>query len=149
MPADRRLLCALMRCPLSFFEVAAMPLALLVEDNLMNRKLFRDILETQFEVLEAESAETALDLLEHHHPDLILLDIQLPGMDGLSFLRLVKKHPPWADIPVVALSAHALKEDIRQALDTGCTEYVTKPLTEDPLCFAERMARLALAAVCT
>jgi len=124
-----------------------MPLALLVEDNLLNRKLFRDILEMQFTVLEAETAEQALELLERHRPDLILLDIQLPGMDGLSFLRLLKKDPERADIPVVALSAHALREDIEQALASGCTEYVTKPLVEDPIAFAERMARLAAAAV--
>jgi len=125
-----------------------MPLALLVEDNLMNRKLFRDIMETQFEVLEAESAEQALEVLDHHRPDLVLLDIQLPGMDGLALLRLLKKDRARADIPVVALSAHALQEDIRQALDSGCLEYVTKPLVEDPLAFAERMARLASPAVC-
>ncbi len=126
-----------------------MPLVLMVEDNFMNRKLFRDIMEMQFEVLEAETAEIALALLEHHKPDLILLDIQLPGMDGLSFLRLIKKDPARADIPVVALSAHALQEDIRQALACGCKEYVTKPLTEDPIAFAERMARLATAGVCS
>lgn len=125
-----------------------MPLALLVEDNLMNRKLFRDIMEMQFEVLEAESAELALELLEQQRPDLILLDIQLPGMDGLSFLRLIKKNRALADIPVVALSAHALQEDIRQAMASGCKEYVTKPLVEDPIAFAERMARLATSAVC-
>jgi len=123
-----------------------MPSALLVEDNLMNRKLFRDIMETQFEVLEAESAEQALEVLEGHKPDLILLDIQLPGMDGLSLLRLLKKDPARSDIPVVALSAHALQGDIRQALDSGCLEYVTKPLVEDPLAFAERMARLVSSA---
>jgi two-component system cell cycle response regulator DivK len=125
-----------------------MPRALLVEDNAMNRKLFRDIMEKQFEVLEAETAEAALELLEHHRPDLILLDIQLPGMDGLTFLRLIKRDPARADIPVVALSAHALQEDIRQALASGCTEYVTKPLVEDPIAFAERLARLATTAVC-
>jgi two-component system cell cycle response regulator DivK len=126
-----------------------MPLVLLVEDNPMNRKLFRDIMEMRFDVLEAETAEIALELLERHKPDLILLDIQLPGMDGLSFLRLIKKDPARADIPVVALSAHALQEDIRQALACGCREYVTKPLVEDPIAFAERMARVATDQVCT
>ena len=65
------------------------------------------------------------------------------------FLRLVKKDPARADIPVVALSAHALQEDIRQALACGCKEYVTKPLVEDPVAFAERMARLAAEGVCS
>jgi len=69
-------------------------------------------------------------------------------MDGLTFLRHIKKFAAWADLPVVALSAHALQEDIRQALDSGCTEYVTKPLVEDPIAFAARMARLATPAVC-
>src|SRR5207253_62739 len=112
-------------------------------DNAMNRKLMRDILEIHFEVLEAESAEKALLLLDEQHPDLMLVDLQLPGMDGLALMRRLKEVPATADIPMVAISAHAMREDIEQALDSGCTEYVTKPLIEDPFAFADRMARLA------
>ncbi len=120
-----------------------MPLAMLVEDNAMNRKLLRDIMEIRFDVVEAETAERAVELLREHHPDLLLVDLQLPGMDGLTFMRLVKQDPATAAIPVVAISAHAMQEDINQALECGCAEYVTKPLVEDPFAFAERMAGLA------
>jgi two-component system cell cycle response regulator DivK len=114
---------------------------LLVEDHPMNRKLFRDILEMQFTVVEAESAEEALTRLEECSPDLILLDMQLPGMDGLSLLRLLKANPVTTDIPVVAVSAHAMPQHIANARAAGCLEYITKPITDDPFTFLERVAR--------
>lgn len=120
-----------------------MPLVLVVEDNAMNRKLMRDILEIRFDVLEAHSAEDALVLLQDCRPDLILMDLQLPGMDGLSLTRLLKQDAAFHETPVVAVSAHAMTYNIEQALDAGCVEYVTKPLTEDPFAFADRLARLA------
>ncbi|HTU91138.1 MAG TPA: response regulator [Gemmataceae bacterium] len=113
---------------------------LLVEDHPMNRKLVRDILLFQFEVDEAVSAEAALDFLRVHHPDLILLDIQLPGMDGLSLMRRLKAEPATADIPIVVLSAHALNRDIELARQAGCVDYITKPITDDPFTFLERIA---------
>ena len=118
-----------------------MPLVLVVEDNVMNRKLMRDILEIRFDVLEAHSAEDALVLLQDCRPDLILMDLQLPGMDGLSLTRLLKRDPAFHATPVVAVSAHAMKYNIEQALAAGCVEYVTKPLTEDPFVFVDRLAR--------
>lgn len=117
-----------------------MPLVLVVEDNAMNRKLMRDILEIRFDVLEAYSAEEALVLLQDCRPDLILMDLQLPGMDGLTLTRLLKEDPAFRDTPVVAVSAHAMTYNIEQALDAGCVEYVTKPLTEDPFVFVDRLA---------
>ena len=120
-----------------------MPLAMLVEDNAMNRKLLRDIMEIRFDVVEAETAERALELLHDCRPDLLLVDLQLPGMDGLTLMRQLKRDPATAAIPVVAISAHAMQDDINQALECGCAEYVTKPLVEDPFSFVERMARLA------
>src|SRR5262245_27233311 len=122
-----------------------MPLAMLVEDNAMNRKLLRDILAIRFEVVEAETAERALGLLEGCRPDLRLVDLQLPGMDGLELMRRLKADRTTAGIPAVAISAHAMQEDIDQAMDCGCAEYVTKPLVEDPVAFVDRMARLAQA----
>jgi two-component system, cell cycle response regulator DivK len=118
-----------------------MPVVLLVEDHPMNRKLFRDILEMQFEVEEADSAEAAQSLLETIRPDLILMDMQLPGMDGLSLIRLLKADPDCADIPIVAISAHAMKRNIDDARAAGCVDYITKPITEDPFMFLERIAR--------
>ncbi|MGE3803943.1 MAG: response regulator [Gemmataceae bacterium] len=122
-----------------------MPVALLVEDNRMNRKLLRDIFSLRFEVLESADAEQAAELLQEHHPDVIILDLQLPGMSGLEFLRLLKGAPETADIPVVVISAHAMPDDIRQARASGCVECVTKPIVEDPFLFADRMTRLVAA----
>jgi two-component system cell cycle response regulator DivK len=113
---------------------------LLVEDHPMNRKLVRDILLFQFDVEEAVSAEAAEEYLQTHHPDLILLDIQLPGMDGLSLMRRLKAEPSTADIPIVALSAHAMTRDIDLARQAGCVDYITKPITDDPFTFLERIA---------
>ena len=119
-----------------------MPLVLVVEDNEMNRKLMRDVLEIRFDVLEAPSAEAALPLLARHRPDLILMDLQLPGMDGLELTRRLKRDPATREIPIVAVSAHAMTYNIEQALAAGCVEYVTKPLTEDPFAFADRLTHL-------
>ena len=113
---------------------------LLVEDHPMNRKLVRDILLFQFGVDEVASAEAAQDYLQTHHPDLILMDIQLPGMDGLTLTRRLKTDPATATIPVVALSAHALPYDIQEAREAGCVDYITKPITDDPFTFLERIA---------
>jgi CheY-like chemotaxis protein len=115
---------------------------LLVEDNPMNRKLFRDILEMQFEVIEAETAEIALEILHPCRPDLILLDMQLPGMDGLSLARILKADPELASIPIIGLSAHAMTRDIEQAKAAGCAAYITKPITDDPFAFLERISKL-------
>jgi CheY-like chemotaxis protein len=114
---------------------------LLVEDHPMNRKLFRDILEMQFRVVEAASAEEALEHLKSVSVDLILLDMQLPGMDGLSLARLLKRDPDRARIPIVGLSAHAMTRDIELALEAGCVDYITKPITDDPFTFLERVSR--------
>jgi CheY-like chemotaxis protein len=109
----------------------------------MNRKLFRDILQFEFTVVEAGSAEAALEQLQTVTPALILLDIQLPGMDGLSLIRKLKANPATEDIPVIALSAHAMPSDIEQAREAGCVDYITKPITDDPFVFLERVARWA------
>ena len=119
---------------------------LLVEDHPMNRKLVRDILLFQFDVDEAVSAEAAEEYLRTHRPDLILLDIQLPGMDGLSLMRLLKSDPATADIPIVALSAHAMNRDIELGREAGCVDYITKPITDDPFTFLERIAHSLTAA---
>jgi CheY-like chemotaxis protein len=114
---------------------------LLVEDHPMNRKLFHDILEMQFDVLEAESAEAALEILESHRPDLILLDMQLPGMDGLTLARRLKADPLRNTIPIIGLSAHAMRRDVEQARSAGCVDYITKPITDDPFAFLERISK--------
>jgi two-component system cell cycle response regulator DivK len=106
----------------------------------MNRKLFCDILRFEFEVVEAGSAEEAVDKLTAVTPDLILMDIQLPGMDGLTLVRQLKADAVTADIPVVAVSAHAMSRDVEAARAAGCVDYITKPVTDDPFAFLERVA---------
>jgi CheY-like chemotaxis protein len=120
---------------------------LLVEDHPMNRKLVRDILRFQFEVEEAVSAEAAQEYLQSHRPDLILMDIQLPGMDGLTLTKRLKSEPATAGIPIVALSALATTHYFTLARDAGCVDYITKPIMDDPFTFLERVAQLLKSAV--
>ena len=102
---------------------------LLVEDNPINRKLARNVLRSQgFEVWEAPSGEDALNQLRDRRPDLILMDLQLPGMDGLEVTRRVKSDPKTADLPVVALTAHVREADEQKAREAGCVGYITKPI---------------------
>lgn len=116
--------------------------ALVIEDNRLNRKLLRDVLEIRFEVEEAVTAEEALALVQIQKPDLILTDIQLPGMSGLEFTRLLKGIAELKDVPVVAISAFAESDSIKAALESGCVEYVTKPIVEDPFVLVERFEKL-------
>ncbi len=102
---------------------------LIVDDNPLNLKLACDVLEMSgYQVTTAVDAEQALVVLGERLPDLILADIALPGMDGLSFTRVVKADARLAHIPVVALTAFAMKGDDRKALEAGCSGYITKPI---------------------
>ena len=118
-----------------------MAVILLVEDHPMNRKLVRDILQFQFDVEEAVSAEDALEHLRGRRPDLILMDVGLPGMDGLALTRRLKADPETEAIPIIVLSAHAMPRDIEMAREAGGVDYITKPITDDPFTFLERIAR--------
>jgi CheY-like chemotaxis protein len=118
---------------------------LLVEDHPLNRKLFRDILAMQFEVTEAGSAEEAREQLKTLAPSLILMDVQLPGIDGLTFVRELKADARTAAIPVIAVSAHAMQRDIEAAQEAGCVDYITKPITDDLFVFLDRLSRQAKA----
>ena len=104
-------------------------LVLVVEDNPMNLELVEAILEREgFQVVSAGSGEEALECLQRLRPDLVLVDIQLPGMDGLALTRLLKGDARTAELPIVALSAHARLEDREAAMQAGCTEYISKPV---------------------
>ena len=104
-------------------------LILVVEDNPANLKLVREILKGRgYRVLEAASGEEALDALKFIHPDLILMDIQLPGMDGLAVTRRLKGDPATRDIPTIALTAHAMRRDEERVLEAGCSGYIPKPI---------------------
>ena len=105
---------------------------LLVEDNPVNRRLAVFLLRSQgYEVREATTAQEALELLEKERADLIVMDIQLPGMDGLEVTRRIKAQPATADIPVIAVTSYAMKGDGEKALAAGCAGYVTKPIDKN------------------
>src|SRR5262245_52714462 len=105
---------------------------LIVDDNEANLKVARFALETEgFEVRVAMNGEEALEVLHAFHPRLILMDIQLPGLDGLEITRRLKADPTTRDIVVVAVTAYAMKGDREKALRAGCDGYIAKPL--DPI----------------
>jgi two-component system cell cycle response regulator len=102
---------------------------LVVEDNPLNMKLVRALLhKDSYRVLEAGNAEQGLVLARETKPDLILMDIQLPGMDGLSAVRILKKEPLLRNTPIVALTSYAMDGDVEKAQEAGCDGYLTKPV---------------------
>ena len=102
---------------------------LLVEDNPVNRRLAEFLLRSQgYQVCQATTAQEAFEMLQTERPDLIVMDIQLPGMDGLEITRKLKEKPATADIPVIAVTSYAMKGDREKALAAGCVGYVTKPI---------------------
>lgn len=104
-------------------------LILVVEDNPVNLELMTELLEQEgYRVLTAESAEAALRLTLAERPDLILMDLQLPGMTGYEATRRLKADPSTAAIPVLAITASAMLGDDLKAREAGCDGYLTKPL---------------------
>jgi two-component system cell cycle response regulator DivK len=103
---------------------------LVVEDNELNMKLFHDLLVAQGHlVLQTGDGLAALDLARAHRPDLILMDIQLPAISGLEVTRWLKEDANLADIPVIAVTAYAMKGDEQRILDGGCEAYLSKPIS--------------------
>ena len=104
-------------------------LVLIIEDNERNRKLARDVLNhAGFDTLEAATAEDGLTLAATRRPGLVLMDVQLPGIDGVQALRKLRSDPATARIPVIAVTAFAMKEDRERFLAAGFDNYVEKPL---------------------
>jgi two-component system, cell cycle response regulator DivK len=105
------------------------PLVILaVEDNEANRMLIQAVLESRgYGVILASSATEALASIARQRPDLILMDVQLPGQDGLALTRPLKADPDLASIPVVAITAHAMASDRQLCLEAGCIGYIAKP----------------------
>jgi two-component system, cell cycle response regulator DivK len=103
---------------------------LVVEDNERNLKLLRDVLEyAGFDVRVARTGEDGIALAVGEPPDLVLMDLQLPGIDGMEALRRLRESPRTADIPVVAVTAQAMKQDRERALEAGFNGYVEKPIS--------------------
>ncbi len=105
------------------------PVVLVVEDNSANMKLTTSLLEIGgFKTLQALSSEEAINILKSQTPDLILMDISLPGMDGLTATQLIRNNSATSGIPVVATTAHAMKDDEIRAAEVGCEAYLVKPI---------------------
>jgi two-component system cell cycle response regulator DivK len=101
---------------------------LVVEDQEDNRQILRDLLmSADYDMTEAENGEEALAAVAKERPDLILMDIQLPIMDGYEATRRIKADPAFKDIPIIVVTSYALSGDEGKARDAGCDAYVTKP----------------------
>lgn len=110
--------------------MSRLPVVLLVEDNARNLKLARDVLEyAGFSVVVATTGEEGVEQSRAALPDVILMDLQLPGIDGYAALELIRQHGPTAHIPVVALTAFAMRHDRERVLDSGFSGYLEKPIS--------------------
>lgn len=104
-------------------------LILIVEDNEKNRKLARDILQVKgYRTIEAETAETGLEMAPKENPDLVLMDIQLPGMNGIQALKKLRASEATRAIPVLAFTASVMPQDRREIMDAGFDGFVAKPV---------------------
>ncbi len=107
---------------------------LLVEDNPMNRDMLsRRLLRRGYEIVTAEDGEEALLKVSEENPDLVLMDLSLPVLDGWAATRRIRSTPGMESLPVIALTAHALSGDYQKAIDAGCNDYETKPVNLDRL----------------
>ena len=114
---------------------------LIIEDDELNMKLIRGVLQLgKGQILEAKSAEEGIQCAREHHPDLILMDIRLPGMNGLEATRFIKDDPELKGIPVVALTSYADEEDEDEAINAGCAAFIPKPI--DTQSFRKKIAML-------
>lgn len=103
---------------------------LIVEDNELNMKLFNDLLEAKgYKVIQTRNGMDALDIAREHRPDLILMDIQLPEVSGLEVTKWIKEDEKIAHIPVIAVTAFAMKGDEDRIRQGGCEAYISKPIS--------------------
>jgi len=117
---------------------------LVVEDQADNRRILRDLLvNAGYELIEAESGEEAISAVTARRPDLILMDIQLPVIDGYEATRRIRSNPELKSAPIIPVTSYALAGDEAKALDAGCSAYVTKPFSPRAL-LARVQEQLAL-----
>ncbi len=106
-----------------------MSLVLIVEDNEKNMKLVRDILQAKgYETMEAVNAEDGIKMALERVPDLVLMDIQLPGMNGMEALKVLRAEPATSQVPVIAITASVMTQDRQQIMDTGFNGFIEKPI---------------------
>lgn len=106
---------------------------LIVEDVEFNRDLVVQLLEDDYMILTAADGEAGVELAERERPDLILMDLSLPGVDGWEATRRIKANEALKNIPIIALTAHAMRGDAEKARACGCNDYLSKPIDEDLL----------------
>jgi len=105
-------------------------LILVIEDQEDNRRIMRDLLSSvDYEVIESVTGEAGVRCAETHHPDLILMDIQLPDIDGYEATRRIKANPELRSIPIIVVTSYALSGDDAKAFEAGCDAYVSKPFS--------------------
>ena len=121
-----------------------MSLILIVEDNEKNLKLVRDVLQVKgYETLEAGTAEDGLRIARGHAPDLVLMDIQLPGMSGIEALKALRADPATAALPVVAITASVMQQDRQEIMRAGFDGFIEKPINLRGLLDTVQKAMLA------
>ncbi len=114
---------------------------LVAEDNAVNRELLRELLELRgYTVLEACDGQEALETIEQTHPELLLLDIGMPVLDGFAVVRKIRENPRLAQLPVVAVTAYAMRGDREKILNSGFDGYLSKPV--DPSSLTKELDRL-------
>ncbi len=106
---------------------------LIVEDVEFNRDLVVQLLEDDYIILTAADGQAGVELAERERPDLILMDLSLPGVDGWEATRRIKANEALRNIPIIALTAHAMRGDAEKARASGCNDYLSKPIDEDLL----------------
>jgi CheY-like chemotaxis protein len=114
-------------------ESGRLPRVLYVEDSPQNRDIVRRYLANEYEVIEAEDGEHGVERAIRDVPELILMDLSLPRLDGWEATRRIKANATIKHIPVIALTAHAAREDQTRATEAGCIDYITKPIERDVL----------------
>lgn len=107
---------------------------LYIEDNPLNMRLVRKLVKSfGYNMIEAVDGITGLEMVKHEKPDLVLVDLNLPGMDGLEIARIMKNTPELASIPTIALTANAMHGDRERCLAAGCDAYIAKPIARQEL----------------
>ena len=102
---------------------------LVIDDDVLNLKLMRGVFgHGKYNIIEADNAELGIRMAKEHHPDLILMDIQLPGMDGIQATKRIRADAEISSLQVIALSSYAMAEDMEAAMTAGCNGYISKPI---------------------
>ncbi len=119
---------------------------LIVEDNIENLRLFRAILQLEKSVIfDADRAERGIEIARREQPHVILMDMQMPGMDGLAATRILRADPLTQRIPIIVITASAMIEDRARAQEAGCSGYISKPV--EPMTLAHQIAGFMTAAL--